>query len=149
MPLSDAHRDRFDRLLEDVLEELPPRLHALLDEVPLVVLDRPTPEMVAALVKEGTLEPGADPAELCGLHTGVAITERSIEDPGGWGPWGAEGSGPEQIHLFREGIIALAGGFDPPHADDDVYEEIRITVLHEIGHHFGLGEDDLEDLGYA
>ncbi|MBY0307630.1 MAG: metallopeptidase family protein, partial [Phycisphaerales bacterium] len=70
------------------------------------------------------------------------------------------------IHLFREPIVEHAlefrGGTDPlplnaprprwgdtPHDDGDVYEEIRITLLHEIGHHFGLDEDDLDRLGYA
>lgn len=147
--MSEQERERFDALLQDVIDELPARIHALLDEVPLVVLDRPTDEMVRSLRQEGTLGPEDDPGELCGLHTGVAITERSVEDPGGWGPWGMDGSGPEQIHLFRSGIIDLAGGWGEPHADENVYEEIRITVLHEIGHHFGLDEEDLDELGYA
>lgn len=147
--MTDAERDRFDALLEDCLAALPPKIRELIDEVPIVVLDRPPPEMVKELQADGTLEPGADPDELCGLHSGVAITDRSIEDPGGWGLLNEHGSGPEQIHLFRVGIIDLAGGWDDPNADDDVYEEIRITVLHEIGHHFGLDEDDLEQLGYA
>ena len=147
--MTDEHRERFDRLMEDALEALPPKIHELIEQVPLVVLDRPTPEMIKALEREGTLEPGADPTELCGLHTGVAITDRSIEDPAGWGPWGGEGSGPEVIHLFREGIVSLAGGFDDPNADDEIYEEILVTILHEVGHHFGLDEDDLEELGYA
>lgn len=150
--LSAAERDRFDALLEDVLETLPPQIRALVDQVPVVVLDRPTPELIESLKREGTLEPEADGSDLCGLHTGVAITERSLEDPEGWGAggWGGGwGGGPEQIHLFRAGIIDLAGGWEQPHAEQEVYEEIRTTLLHEIGHHFGLDEDDLEALGYA
>ncbi len=147
--MTDEERERFDRLLEDCIAELPGKVRELIDEVPIVVLDRPTPEMVRDLIVDGTLLPEDDPDELCGLHSGVAITERSIEDPGGWGPLNLDTGGPEQIHLFRVGIIDLAGGWDDPNADDAVYEEIRITVLHEIGHHFGLDEDDLEQLGYA
>lgn len=134
--MTPAERDRFDALVEDALEALPPRVRSLLDEVPLVVLDEPTPEMLRDL--------GIDPAdadaldELCGLHSGTAITERSIEHP----------ELPDVIHLFRRGIVALAGGWDQEHADERIYEEVRITLLHEIGHHFGLSEEDLEELGY-
>jgi len=147
--MTDGERERFDLLMQDVVEALPPRVRALIDEVPLVVLDRPTEKMMEELVAEGTLEEGADPTELCGLHTGVAITERSVEDPGGWGRPGHGGFAPEEIHIFREGVVSLAGGWDAEHADENIYEEIRVTVLHEIGHHFGLDEDDLDDLGYA
>lgn len=134
--MTPAERDRFDALVEDALAALPPRVRPLLDEVPLVVLDEPTPEMLRDL--------GIDPAdadaldELCGLHSGTAITERSIEHP----------ELPDVIHLFRRGIVALAGGWDQEHADERIYEEVRITLLHEIGHHFGLSEEDLEELGY-
>jgi len=147
--MTPRERERFDLLMQDAVDSLPARIRALIDEVPLVVLDRPTDKMIRDLTADGTIEEGADPTELCGLHTGVAITERSVEDPGGWGRVGSEGFGPEEIHIFREGIVSLAGGWDAEHADEDIYEEIRITILHEIGHHFGLGEDDLEGLGYG
>ncbi|MBL8875170.1 MAG: metallopeptidase family protein [Phycisphaerae bacterium] len=136
--LSNRERQRFDSLLEEAIEQLPPALRDLIDEVPVVALDRPTDAMLRDL--------GIDPADeeeatsLCGLHSGVSNTERSVE---------RSGDLPSDIHLFREGIISLAGGFDQPEADDVVYEEIMITLLHEIGHEFGLDEDDLERLGYA
>jgi predicted Zn-dependent protease with MMP-like domain len=150
--MTDAERERFDLLVQDAIESLPARVRALIDEVPIVVLDRPTPEMMKSLEAEGTVEAGADPAELCGLHTGTAITERSVEDPGGWGQPGADTFAPEEIHLFREGIVGLAtddAGWSSEHAEEDVYEEIRVTILHEIGHHFGLDEGDLDELGYG
>lgn len=136
--LSQAVRDRFDALLEEAIAQLPPPIRALLDEVPVVALDRPTPEMLRDL--------GIDPSDeeeatsLCGLHSGVAATERSVD---------RSGELPSEIHLFREGIIDLAGGFDQPDADDAVYEEIMVTLLHEIGHEFGLSEEDLDRLGYS
>jgi predicted Zn-dependent protease with MMP-like domain len=147
-PITRRERDRFDALLEDAIESLPPRVRALIDEVPIVVIDEPSPEMVRQLIVDGVLEPGADGLDLCGLHTGIGITERTIEDPTGFGSLDSTGA-PEQIHLFRRGIIDLAGGWNEPDADDIVYEEIRITILHEIGHHFGLDEDDLDRLGFA
>lgn len=136
--LSSSDRDRFDALLEEAIEQLPPALRKLIDEVPVVALDRPTREMLVDL--------GIDPANeeeaesLCGLHSGVANTDKSVD---------RSGDLPSDIHLFREGIIDLAGGFEQPEADDIVYEEIMVTLLHEIGHQFGLDEDDLERLGYA
>jgi predicted Zn-dependent protease with MMP-like domain len=132
-----AERDRVDRLVEAAIEALPVAIRSLLDEVPLIVDDEPTDEILESL----GLDPG-DPAlreELCGLHTGDALTEQSVEDSGRL---------PTDIHLFRVGIVILAGGWDGADADARVGEEIRITLLHEIGHHFGLEEDDLADLGY-
>ena len=84
---------------------------------------------------DGTL-PELD--ELCGLHSGIPFTERSLDGT----------DLPNEITLFRLGIIALAGGWEQPEADDVVYEEIMVTLLHEMGHQFGLDEDDLTGLGY-
>ena len=136
--LDQATRDRFDALLEVAIEQLPPPVRALLDEVPVVALDRPTPQML----REMGVDPNDQEAalEFCGLHTGVAATERPID---------RSGELPSEIHLFREGILDLAGTFDQPDADDVVYEEIMVTLLHEIGHEFGLSEEDLDQLGYS
>jgi predicted Zn-dependent protease with MMP-like domain len=147
--MTDAQREEFDAILEDVIDGLPRRIAALLNEVSLVVMDRPTPEMVDQLRRDGLLteEEAEEPdgSDLCGLHTGVGLTDRSIDD---------SGLLPDQIHLFRDGIAALAleeSGleWDSPGAPDEIYEETRITLLHEIGHHFGLDEDDLDELGYG
>lgn len=130
--MNSKERDRFDALLEEVLENLPQQLHVLLEQVPLIVDDRPTPKMLKDL--------GMEPDELlCGLHSGFGLTERSVEQ---------SGEAPNDIRIFREGIVDLAGGWEQDDADDRVYDEIWITVLHEIGHEFGLSEDDLADLGY-
>lgn len=130
--MNDAERARFDELLEDALAAIPDHLHQLLEHHPLVVEDRPGEEVLRSM--------GLPPDELlCGLHTGVALTERTVED---------SATLPDQIHIYREGVVETAGGWDQPHADQEVYEEIWITLLHEIGHHFGLDEDDLADLGY-
>jgi predicted Zn-dependent protease with MMP-like domain len=134
-------RQRFDELLERVLADLPPRLHELLEEAPLIVEDRPSRRIMEEL--------GIDDEQdiLCGLHTGTPLTERSVTD---------EGDLPTTIHIFREGIVDHAGGWDRAQDEDGSWyggeeallREIRITVLHEIGHHFGLEEDDLAELGY-
>ncbi len=135
-------RQRFDALLQDAIHALPAAYARLLEEIPIVAEDRPSPELVAELKRDGLIPPDApaDDPELCGLHSGIAITERSIE---------ASGELPPTIHVFREGIVSLAGGWDQDHADDEIYEEVRITLLHEMGHHFGLDENDLDALGYS
>jgi predicted Zn-dependent protease with MMP-like domain len=130
-------RARFDELMERAVEELPPPLRQLLEEVPVIVIDRPSSAMLRSLGLDAASED--DALSLCGLHTGRSITERSVVD---------DAVIPEDIHLFREGILDLAGGFEQLGGDDLVYEQIRITLLHEIGHHFGLDEDDLARLGY-
>lgn len=140
--MNPAERERFDALLEEVLDSLPQRLHDLLEEAPLIVEDHPSPELLAELGIDGEDE------SLCGLHSGTPLTDRSV----------SQGSDlPETIHIFREGIIEHAGGWEPWEdeegniwgGEDEVFEEIRITILHEIGHHFGLDEDELEQLGYG
>ena len=124
--MTDDERRLFDDVLETVLEALPPRFQALLAAAPVIVEDRPSARLLGEL--------GLGPDDLlCGLHSGTPVTERSVEQITEL---------PETIHLFREGILDLAGDWDQLH------REIRITLLHEIGHHFGLDEDDLAELGY-
>jgi len=135
--VNQGERDRFDELVAEAVDQLPEALADTLDEMPLIVLDRPDAQMLKDL--------GVDPqddqiaAEICGLHSGVANTERSVEH---------NALLPSQVHLFREGIVALAGGWAGEDADDRVFDEIVVTLLHEIGHQMGLDEDDLTELGY-
>ncbi len=137
--MTDAERDRFDALFEEVLESVPERIAAMLDEVPVILEDRPEERLLVELARDlGESEP-LDPTGLAGLHTGVPLTERSVEHPDLL---------PSEIRLFREGILEIAGGWEQPDAEDVIYEEIAITLLHEIGHHFGLDEEDLAALGY-
>jgi predicted Zn-dependent protease with MMP-like domain len=148
--MTQAERSRFDGLFEEALEHLPPRLRALLEEVAVVVDDRPDAVLARELYEELGHEEGetleAFAGSLCGLHTGVPLTERSVSQAADL---------PTNIRIFREGIVNTAGGWDAgegesaDEVDDAVYEEIMITLLHEIGHHFGLGERDLEELGYG
>lgn len=134
--MNERERDRFDELVEEVLAGLPEGITALLDEVPLIVIDRPTPAMMRDL--------GFDPSktevagELCGLHSGIPDTEASVEH---------HGVMPSDVHIFRDGVLLAAGGWDA--GEEAILDEIEITLLHEIGHQMGLDEDDLERLGYG
>lgn len=126
--LSDAQRNRFDGLLDQLVAALPDELHRLIEEIPVIVEDEPSAKMKADLeLDRNTL--------LCGLHWGIPLTERSVEH---------SGTMPDGIWLFREPIMHLAGP-----DTKSLREQIRITLLHEIGHHFGLDEDDLARLGYG
>lgn len=127
--MNRADRQRFDAMLQKIINALPAGVRRLLDEVPVIVEDVPDDGVMEEMGEE-------DERGLMGLHTGVPFTEQSVED---------SGTLPPDIRLYREGIVEHAGGWTDA---DAVREEIRVTLLHEIGHQFGLDEDDLERLGY-
>ncbi len=139
--LRPEQRHLFDDLLDDIVAALPEHLHRLLEEVPLVVEDEPTDQ----LLEEMEIERGI--TDLCGLHSGIALTHRSVEHSGVL---------PDRMMLFRGPIMRVAGykrrRLTPSReakGTEALAEQIRITLLHEIGHHFGLDEDDLTALGYG
>jgi predicted Zn-dependent protease with MMP-like domain len=134
--ISTRDRRQFDDLLDRVIAELPPRLHELLEEVPLIVEDEPSETLLEEVM-------GESDGDLCGLHWGTSLTERSVEAPGDI---------PDCMMLFRGPILRLSGctGIDRGRGGTaELYRQIKITLLHEIGHHFGLDEDGLAELGYA
>lgn len=151
--ITDAQRRLFDSLLDEVIAALPQKLHDLMEELPLIVEDRPSRLLLD--------EMGIDSryTDLCGLHQGIDLMRKSVEHSGVL---------PDRMMLFREPIMRLAGrgrvalggesstGPLGPlrrgaadRQTDALREQIRITLLHEIGHHFGLDEDDLDALGYG
>jgi predicted Zn-dependent protease with MMP-like domain len=121
--VSKAH---FGELVEQALEELPEEFARFLEEVPIEVRDRPSKEELARA------KVGAN-GLLLGLYVGRPRTVRSIED---------SGAIPDVIFIFQESIQFVCN------SEEDLVRQVRVTVLHEIGHHFGLSEDDLERLGY-
>jgi predicted Zn-dependent protease with MMP-like domain len=125
-------RQYFDEQIDLVLAELPQQVHDLLDEVPMIVEDYPSPQVMRTMGVRRR-------SDLCGLYTGIPLTQRSIEHAGQLS---------DAVHLFREGILSMAtdrrGRIDEP----ELRRQIRITILHELGHHHGFDEDDLEALGY-
>ncbi len=116
---------RFGELVEQALAELPEQFQEFLEEVPVEVWDRPTRQQTHKLGEGGLL---------LGLYVGRPRTERSVEDSGRM---------PDVIYIFQEPIEQVCNN------EADLVEQVRKTVLHEIGHHFGLDEDDLSDLGYG
>lgn len=115
--------DEFERLATAALEELPEDVRARLANVPILIDDLPSDHLV---------EDGLDP-RLLGVFEGTPMSAES-----------SVGGAPTitTIHLFRKNL-ERAGGGDP----EAIAEELRITVLHETAHYFGLDDDDLEKLG--
>lgn len=116
-----------------MLDELPDYVHQLIEQVPLHVEDYPSQEvMLSTGVRRRD--------QLCGLFTGIPITEHSILHSGNL---------PNVVTIYREGILAATRSNYGRITDDALFEEIRITVLHELAHHHGLDEDELHELGYG
>lgn len=133
MKLTDQLRNRFDDELAAVLDDLPPHVTKLFDEIPLVVEDYPSDKMLADL---GLRRADA----LRGLHTGVPLTKRSVR---------FSGVLPTVITIYRLGIYTASTGEHGRILVDVLRREIRKTVLHELGHFFGMNEEDLRRLGYG
>jgi predicted Zn-dependent protease with MMP-like domain len=126
-------RERFDKQVDKVLADMPPLVHELLERVPLHVEDHPSEEVMADRDVEYL-------DDLCGLYTGIPLTRRSIQD---------SGTLPDVVTIYREGILSAAADRAGRIRNSRLCEEIRITILHELGHHHGLSEDDLRALGYG
>jgi predicted Zn-dependent protease with MMP-like domain len=130
--MNEQQRTYFDEQLEIVLTDLPRPVLELLDEIPLIVDDYPTREMLRQTRTRHR-------SDLCGLYTGVPLTERSVEH---------SGRPSDVIHLFRGGILAATIDQAGRLTDEELRRQIRLTILHEFGHYHGLGENELEELGY-
>lgn len=131
--LDPRTRERFDRQVDWVLARMPPRVHELLEAVPLHVEDHPSPQMMAELGVRFS-------EQLCGLYTGIPLGEKSVSHSGPL---------PDVVTIYREGILAAARDRHGAIPLRCLREEIRKTILHELGHHHGLDEDELRELGYG
>jgi predicted Zn-dependent protease with MMP-like domain len=115
-------RERFEQLVEQAMESLPGEHIENIRNLSVIVEDLPS----RALAKEMDMEQD----ELLGLFTGAPFGEQE-------GFFNAP-SLPDTILLFQKNIEAICD------SEDELIEEIQITVVHEVGHYFGLSEDDLE-----
>jgi predicted Zn-dependent protease with MMP-like domain len=114
--------EEFERLASAALEELPAEILERLRAVAILVDDRPTKAMVCD---------GIDP-RILGLYTGIPFPDQSTMGGGGY---------PEVIHLFQRNLEAETVD------EDELAEEIRVTVIHETAHYFGMSDEDLQRLG--
>jgi predicted Zn-dependent protease with MMP-like domain len=111
---------RFEDLVADALDDIPEELGSLMDNVVVLVLDDPP-------------EP-----DLLGRYDGVPLTERG-EGYGGYGVLAM----PDRIEIYRNPICAMC------ETEAEVVEQVTITVVHEIAHHFGIEDDRLDELGWG
>ncbi len=109
--------ERFEELVGDALDLIPPKLAQAIDNVVVLVADR-NPE-----------EP-----DLLGLYEGIALTDRDTTYAGAL---------PDTITIYRDSLLEICD------TEADVVEEVAITVIHEIAHHFGIDDDRLHELGWA
>jgi predicted Zn-dependent protease with MMP-like domain len=100
-----------------------------LDEVPAELLD--LMDNVVILVAD---DPPDEEPDLLGLYEGYSLTERG---------WDYSGVLPDRITIFRRPILRLCD------TDEDVIDEVAVTVVHEIAHHFGIDDERLHELGWA
>jgi predicted Zn-dependent protease with MMP-like domain len=120
-------KERFQELVEEALKDVPGEFALYLEEVAVEVRDRPSRADLKRM--------GLGPRDLLlGLYTGRPRTQRSVLD----GP-----TMPDVIQIFQECIEWVSRN------ERDLIQQVRKTVLHEIGHHFGMSEEDLDELGYG
>lgn len=118
-------KQTFRFLVAEALEQLPEEFRPYLDDVEILIEDEPDNGLLDRLGIP-------DDETLYGLYVGTPLTERG-HDPTQF---------PDRILLFRG---PLMDDFDDP---DELRREVATTVLHEIAHHFGIGEERLRELGY-
>ena len=111
-------REAFEDAVAEALDGVPAELARMMDNV-VVLVEDDAPD---------------DDRDLLGLYEGTPLTERDS--------WWAAGSLPDRITIFRRPTLALCD------TTDQVVEEVRVTVVHEIAHHFGIGETRLHELGW-
>ena len=119
----DLTLPEFKRLVDEALESLPPRFAEMVHNVVISVEEEPTREDL------DVIEDGDDAdSELLGIYRGVALTEHSYDDA----PFL-----PDEIAVFRGPINRVA------RTRDEAVHEVRETVIHELGHYFGLGDEEM------
>ncbi len=121
----DLTQAEFERVVDEALDGLPKRFADLIQNVVISVEDEPTVDDLESLEPDG----GDDGSELLGLYRGVPLTERSHDMP----------LLPDEIAIFRGPINRIA------RTREEAVHEVRETVIHELGHYFGLGDDEMPD----
>ena len=125
--------DEFETVISEALDEMPNRFLRALDNVGVAMQDEPDDDQLD-IAEWGTSD--EESGELLGLYEGLPLTERGVD----YG--GLAGDAPDVITIFKGPHERC---FD---SREQVVSEIKKTVIHEIGHYFGLDEDQLNAMGY-
>ncbi|HEX8411327.1 MAG TPA: metallopeptidase family protein [Thermoanaerobaculia bacterium] len=128
-------RTEFEQLVEEAIGGLPPEFAELLENIAVVVEEEPSDDDLAAIDDDDHDHGDGDGdghdhhhSELLGIYRGVALTHRTHD---------MLPMLPDQIAIFRGPILRIA------RSRRDAIAEVRDTVIHELGHYFGLGDDDM------
>jgi predicted Zn-dependent protease with MMP-like domain len=121
-------REHFVRVVEEALDSLPEEFRSRIRNVAVLVEDRPPNQ-------RRRMQPAPRPGQrrrlLLGLFHGVPTTQKSIFH---------QPTGPDYIVLYQKNIEAVCA------SEAEVRRQIRLTVIHELGHYFGMNEDQLKDV---
>ena len=117
-------RERFTRLVEEALQEIPRRFREALKNVAVIVEVEPAPDILA----EMEIDP---PDSLFGLYQGTPLTERG---------WGYGNALPDRISIYQGPIE------DECDDDEEIRDCVAETVIHEFGHYFGMSEEEIEEI---
>ena len=120
----EVTRERFEELVAEALDSVPDELAEYMENVAVVVQDWPTAAQQAPHT-----------GMLLGLYEGVALTRR--------GPMSYSAVMPDRITIFQGPHCRIT------HSEDGLRHRIATTVIHEIGHHFGISDDRLRELGWG
>lgn len=118
--------EAFEKLVSRAIDRIPGPFQAAMENIAIVILDRPGPEAADLLDDE-------EGGDLYGLYAGIPLPERSAD---------YSGVLPDVIYLYQK---PLESEFPDR---EELVREIEITLVHEIAHYFGFGEEALEEYGY-
>jgi predicted Zn-dependent protease with MMP-like domain len=119
-----VERKKFERLVADALATIPRRFRKAIKNLAIVVEDEPSRE----LLREMEIDP---PDTLLGLYQGIPLTERR---------WDYGNALPDRILLFQGPLERQSEG------EDDLVVAIGETLIHEVGHYFGLSEEEIQEI---
>ena len=117
-------REKFEKLVAEAIRLIPARFRREMKNLALIVEDEPSPQ----LLEEMEIEP---PDSLYGLYQGTPLPERS---------WGFGNTLPDRVTLFQKPIE------EDCLDEDDVRMMIGETLIHEVGHYFGLSEEEIQEI---
>jgi predicted Zn-dependent protease with MMP-like domain len=119
--------ERFEGLVTQAIESLPQEFQERMENVDIIIADRPTPGQARSL--------RGRPGEiLLGLYEGVPLTRRGDH---------YDIVMPDKISIFQKNIERVCRN------DDEIIAEVRKVVIHEIAHHFGISDARLDELGWG